>query len=121
MQILTYAAVNNMFKTYYFVSNQTTNFGTVYGDTILNHDSPYNGIYNIKGDPINILQYFEDVGEILSSKKKKNKVKKPFIKSHTDIPKVKVGKLFARKTKNNRLNQPTQKGARVRYSPVSYQ
>lgn len=54
-------------------------------------------------------------------KKRKSKAKKAFIKSHTDIQKVKAGKLFTGKTKNTRVNQPAQKGARVRYTPVSHQ
>jgi len=65
-----------------------------------------------------------DPGQFISTreeeKKTKDKPKKPFIKSHTDIHKVKASKLVLRKSKTiHKMNQPTQKGARVRYSPVS--
>lgn len=55
-----------------------------------------------------------------NEKKRKSKAKKAFIKSHTDIQKVKAGKIVLGKTKNTRVNQPAQKGARVRYTPVSH-
>lgn len=61
-------------------------------------------------------------GYLPSDKKKRyRKDKKAIIKSYTDIQTMKVGKIFTGKSKNTRLNQPAQKGSRVRYTPVSHQ
>ncbi|MDD4931430.1 MAG: hypothetical protein PHG66_04795 [Candidatus Colwellbacteria bacterium] len=83
-----------------------------------------NAVYRLKGGKNGVgmkkgYAYLPSDSE--EEKKRKSKAKKAFIKSHTDIQKVKAEKLFTGKTKNTRVNQPTQKGASVRYNPVSRQ
>lgn len=80
------------------------------------------GIYALKGKPVNSRRRIitPPEGALLNSvSKKKHKVKKQFIKSHTDIHKKKAEKIVKKNNKNIRVNQPAHRGARVRYTAVT--
>jgi hypothetical protein len=65
-----------------------------------------------------ILSIEDDEKDDEKENKRRNKTKKPLIKSHTDIPKVKAGKItFSKKV--TRVNQPSQKCGQIRYKPMS--